>query len=434
VLDVARVRKDFPILERKLANGKPLVYLDNAATTQKPAQVLDAMDRYYRETNSNVHRSIHELGERATEMYVQAHEKVAAFIGARSMEEVVFTKNCTEALNLVAYSKGLRELKAGDEVVISQMEHHSNFVPWLEVCRITGATLRIVPLTSDGRFDLDAYQAVLSRKTKLVSVTAMSNVLGTFVPVSEVARRAHEVGAKVLIDGAQSVPHSRTDVQATGEDFMAFSAHKMLGPTGIGVLYGKKEELLAMEPFLFGGEMIGRVTNEGATWNDLPWKFEAGTPVIAEAVGLGAAVDYLTDVGMENLELHEHRLVEHAFQVLGKIPGVRIIGPGPGHRGGLVAVEMEGVHAHDLASILNDQGVAVRAGHHCAQPLMTVLGIASTARASFYLYTTPQEIDAFGAALEKAREVFRLGEGGPGDTPGRGFPRSSAGAHLEDAP
>ncbi|HET6404856.1 MAG TPA: cysteine desulfurase [Candidatus Thermoplasmatota archaeon] len=408
MLDVARVRKDFPILERKLANGKPLVYLDNAATTQKPVQVLEAMDGFYRETNSNVHRSIHELGERATEMYIQAHERVAEFIGADSMEEVVFTKNCTEALNLVAYSKGLRELKAGDEVVISQMEHHSNFVPWLEVCRITGAKLRIAPLTSDGRLDMDAFQSLLSRRTKLVAMTAMSNVLGTLVDHRDVARRAHEVGAKLLLDGAQSVPHTTTDVKRSDEDFMAFSAHKMLGPTGIGVLYGKKEELLAMEPFLFGGEMIGRVTNEGATWNDLPWKFEAGTPVIAEAVGLAAAVDYLDGLGMENVMAHEHRLVEHAFERLEKVPGARVLGPGPQHRGGLVAVELEGIHAHDLASLLNDQGVAIRAGHHCAQPLMTVLGVASTARASFYVYTTTQEIDAFAAALERAREVFQL--------------------------
>ena len=406
--NVEKVRKDFPILQRKLANGKPLVYLDSGATSQKPAQVIDAMDRYYRETNSNVHRSIHELGERATEQYIAAHERVADFIGAASMEEVVFTKNSTEALNLVAYSKGFRELQPGDEVVISQMEHHSNFVPWLEVCRITGAKLHIVPVTTDGRFDMEAYQRVLSRKTRLVSVTAMSNVLGTLVDHKEVAKRAHEVGAKILVDGAQSVPHTTTDVKASGEDFMAFSAHKMLGPTGIGVLYGKRDELLKMEPFLFGGEMIGRVTNEGATWNDLPWKFEAGTPVIAEAIGLHAACDYLDALGMENVMRHEHALVEHAFERLAKIPSVKILGPPAKARGGLVAVEMEGIHAHDLASLLNDQGVAVRAGHHCAQPLMTVLGIQSTVRASFSVYTTKEEIDAFADALLKAREVFRL--------------------------
>ncbi|HUR68890.1 MAG TPA: cysteine desulfurase [Candidatus Thermoplasmatota archaeon] len=408
MLDVSRIRKDFPILQRTLSNGKPLVYLDNAATTQKPVQVLDAMDGFYRETNSNVHRSIHELGERATELYVLAHERVAEFVGAKGAEEIVFTKNCTEALNLVAYSKGLRELKPGDEVVISQMEHHSNFVPWLEVCRITGARLRIAPLTKEGRLDLAAYRSLLSRKTRIVAMTAMSNVLGTVVPVKEVSKLAHEVGAKVLIDAAQSVPHVKADVASSGEDFAAFSAHKMLGPTGIGVLYGKKEEFLAMEPFLFGGEMIGSVTNEGATWNELPWKFEAGTPVIAEAVGLHAAIDYLDAVGMENIVAHEHKLVEHAFKAIAAVPDTRIIGPGPAHRGGLVAVEMEGIHAHDLASLLNDQGVAVRAGHHCAQPLMQTLGIASTARASFYLYTTREEVDAFAAALLKAREVFRL--------------------------
>ena len=406
--DVSRVRRDFPILERKLANGKPLVYLDNAATTQKPKQVLDAMDRYYRETNSNVHRSIHELGERATEQYIQAHERVAEFIGAASMEEIVFTKNCTEALNLVAYSKGLRELKPGDEVVISQMEHHSNFVPWLEVCRLTGAKLRIVPVTPEGMLDMDAYAGLLSRRTRLVSMTAMSNVLGTITPAKEIVKLGHEAGAKVLLDGAQSVPHTKTDVRATGEDFLAFSAHKMLGPTGIGVLYGRKEELLAMEPFLFGGEMIGRVTNEGATWNDLPWKFEAGTPVIAEAVGLSAACDYLDRVGMDAIHQHEVKLLRHAYERLAKIPSARVLGPDAANRGGLVAIEMEGIHAHDLASLLNDQGVAVRAGHHCAQPLMNRLGIASTVRASFYVYTTTEEIDAWVDGLQHAREVFKL--------------------------
>lgn len=408
MLDVQRVRKDFPILERKLATGKPLVYLDNAATTQKPRQVLEAMDRFYRETNSNVHRSIHELGERATELYVQAHERVARFVGARSYEEIVFTKNCTEALNLVAYAKGLRELRPGDEVVISQMEHHSNFVPWLEVCRITGATLRICPLAPDGRLDEEAYERLVTRRTKIVALTAMSNVLGTLVPVEETTRIAHEAGATVLIDGAQSVPHTPVDVSRSGEDFMAFSGHKMLGPTGIGVLYGKKEQLERMEPFLFGGEMISRVTNEGAAWNDLPWKFEAGTPVIAEAIGLHAAVDYLDALGMEEVARHERGLVLHAFERLAKVPGVRILGPPPKARGGLVAVEMEGIHAHDLASLLNDQGIAIRAGHHCAQPLMQVLGIASAARASFSVYTTREEIDAFADGSLKAREVFRL--------------------------
>ena len=408
MIDVQRIRADFPILQRRLSNGKPLVYLDNAATTQKPVQVLEAMDNYYRSTNANVHRSIHELGERATEEYVAAHQKVADFIGARSFEEVVFTKNCTEALNLVAYSKGLRELKPGDEVVISQMEHHSNFVPWLEVCRITGATLRIVPVTPKGDLDYAAYEAALSRRTRLVSLTAMSNVLGTIVDVQRVARLAHEVGATVLIDGAQSVPHTATDVQRTGEDLMAFSAHKMLGPTGIGVLYGKREVLAQMQPFLFGGEMIARVTNEGATWNDLPWKFDAGTPVIAEAVGLAAAVDYLNKVVMDALHAHEVKLVRHSFDKLEGIPGARILGPPADKRGGLVAFELEGIHAHDLASLMNDHGVAIRAGHHCAQPLMTRLGIASTARASFYCYTTTQDIDALASALERAREVFAL--------------------------
>jgi cysteine desulfurase / selenocysteine lyase len=408
MLPVAKLREDFPILQRKLANGKPLVYLDNAATTQKPESVLAAMDAYYRETNSNVHRSIHELGERATDMYVQAHERVAEFIGAGSYEEIVFTKNCTEALNLVAYSKGMRELQPGDEVVISQMEHHSNFVPWLEVCRITGAKLRIAPLTSEGELDVDAYAKLLSRRTRIVAMTAASNVMGAIVDVKRVTALAHEVGATVLIDGAQHVPHLPTRVRDTGEDFFAFSAHKMLGPTGIGVLYGKRDALERLPPFLFGGEMIASVTNEGATWNDLPWKFEAGTPVIAEAIGLSAAIDYLDRVGLQAIHDHERKLVEHAFERLQKIPGLRIFGPPPARRNGLVSFELEGLHAHDLASLLNDQGVAVRAGHHCAQPLMQKLGIASTTRASFYLYNTTAEVDALAAAVERAREVFRL--------------------------
>src|SRR5438067_812503 len=408
MLDVARLRRDFPILERELANGKPLVYLDNAATTQKPAQVIDAMDRFYRETNSNVHRSIHELGERATQTYVAAHERVARFVHASSMEEIVFTKNCTEAINLVAYSLGFRTLQKGDEVVITQMEHHSNFVPWLEVCRLTGAKLRIVPLTAGGELDMDALAAALNHRTRLVAVTAASNVLGALVDVKRVAQLAHAVGATVLIDAAQWVPHAKTDVRAWDADLVAFSGHKMLGPTGIGVLYGKRALLERMDPFLYGGEMIGRVSNEGATWNDLPWKFEAGTPVIAEAIGLHAAIDYLNAIGIENVHEHERALVRRAFDVLGKVPGVRILGPPADHRAGLVAFEMEGIHAHDLASLLNDSGVAVRAGHHCAQPLMQALGIQSAARASFYLYNTPDEVDALGHALERARKVFAL--------------------------
>jgi len=408
LLNVAKLRQDFPILQRKLTNGKPLVYLDNAATTQKPTQVIDAMDRFYRETNSNVHRSIHELGERSTEQYVKAHEKVAEFIGAGSMDEIVFTKNCTEALNLVAYSRGLRELKPGDEVIISQMEHHSNFVPWLEVCRITGANLRIAPITRAGELDYDAYAKLLSRRTRIVAMTAASNVLGSFVDAKRVSALAHEVGAEVLIDAAQSVPHERTAVRESSTDFLAFSGHKMLGPTGIGVLYGRRTSLERMEPFLFGGEMIGRVTNDGATWNELPWKFEAGTPAIAEAIGLHAAIEYLQTVGMDDIRQHERKLVSVAYERLAKIPGLRILGPPADRRGGLLAFDVEGIHAHDLASLLNDQGVAVRAGHHCAQPLMTQLGIASTTRASFYLYNTSAEVEALGAAVERAREVFQL--------------------------
>ncbi|HVL48488.1 MAG TPA: cysteine desulfurase [Candidatus Thermoplasmatota archaeon] len=404
--DVERVRKDFPILDR-MVKGRRLVYLDSAATTQKPTPVLEAMARYYARSNANVHRSIHTLGEEATEAYVGAHETVARFIGARGLEEIVFTKNCTEAINTVAYAWGLTNLERGDEVVVTRMEHHANFVPWQQIARAKGATLRIAPLDAEGRVDLEAYGALLGRRTKIVAFTGMSNVLGTITPAREMIRMAHDAGAVALVDGAQSVPHTKTDVRALDADFLAFSGHKMLGPTGIGVLYGKMDLLERMPPFQFGGEMIRRVEDENSSWNDLPWKFEAGTPMIAEAIGLAAAVDYLNGLGMDNVREHEERLVAKAYAALAAVPGVTLYGPKPGpERGGVVAFNVEGAHAHDLASLFDDAGIAVRAGHHCAQPLMRELDVPSAARASFYVYNTEAEVEALASAVARAREVL----------------------------
>ncbi|MHB8584712.1 MAG: aminotransferase class V-fold PLP-dependent enzyme [Thermoplasmatota archaeon] len=400
------IRKDFPILEQEV-HGKRLVYLDNAATTQKPRAVIEAMDRYYAETNSNVHRSIHELGERATAAYIDAHEKAARFVGGRSYQEVVFTKNCTESINLVAYSMR-RRLQPGDEILITRMEHHSNFVPWQQIAKQTGAKLVIAPVSQEGRLDMAAFAKLVTRRTKLVSVTGMSNVLGTQPDLRSISQISHEAGALVLVDGAQSVPHGPTDVEKMGCDLLAFSGHKMLGPTGIGVLWGKPEVLTSLDPFLFGGEMIKRVTETETTWNDIPWKFEAGTPVIAEAVGLSAAIDYLNHLGMGWIRDQERELTRYALKRLGDIPNLRIYGPPAEERGGVVAFTFDDIHAHDLASILDEEGIAIRAGHHCAQPLMQFLNVPSTARASFYVYTLRDEIDALATALQKARAVFRL--------------------------
>ncbi len=408
MLDVATVRKDFPVLARKVHGEKDLVYLDSAATSQKPRAVIDAMTRFYERSNANVHRSIHELGEEATNLYVAAHEDAARFVGAASAEEIVFTKNCTEALNLVAYAWGLSNLRPGDEVVISLMEHHSVIVPFQQIAKRTGATLRVAPLTPTGELDLDALAGILNRRTRLVVITGMSNVLGTITPVREWTRMAHEVGALAAVDAAQSVPHSPTDVATLGCDFLAASGHKMLGPTGIGLLYGKRDVLAATPPFLYGGEMIRRVTHAETTWNDLPWKFEAGTPAIAEAVGLSAAIAYLGKIGLADVERHEADLTRYAFERLAEVPNLTIYGPPPKKRGGVVAFAFPDVHAHDLASLLDEDGVAIRAGHHCAQPLMEHLDVASTARASFYLYNTRADVDALVHALVKARKVFRV--------------------------
>ncbi len=400
-------RKDFPILSRKLPNGKPLIYLDNAATTQKPRQVIEALTRYYTEYNANVHRGIHQLSEEATAAYDGAHEEVARFLGARSWEEIVFTKNATEALNLAALSLARSHLKKGDEVVLSEMEHHSNLVPWQQLARQYGFTVKYIPVTEEGELDMAAYGRMLSQRTKVVSITQMSNVLGTINPVREIAAMAHEHGALCVVDGAQSVPHFAVDVRRLDCDLLALSGHKMLGPTGIGALYGKREVLDAMEPFLYGGDMIREVSFTDSKWNDLPWKFEAGTPSIADGIALAEAVRYLSKVGMDEVARHERILVRHGFDTLGALPGVRIYGPGPGkERGGLLSFWAEPVHPHDLASVLNEEGIAIRAGHHCTMPLIMKLGVPALARASFYIYNTTEEIDALASAVARCQKMF----------------------------
>ncbi len=407
VFDVRRVRQDFPVLEQWV-HGRPLVYLDNAATAQKPHQVIDALTTYYRTYNANVHRGIHTLSEQATENYEDARRKIACFINARSVKEVIWTRGTTESINLVAYSWGRANIGAGDEILLTQMEHHSNLIPWQILAQEKGAVLRFVPVTNEGFLDLECLDDLLTTRTKLVSVVHMSNVLGTINPVAEIARRAHAVGAKVLVDGAQSVPHMPIDVQALDCDFLAFSGHKMCGPTGIGVLYGKRELLEAMPPFQGGGDMIKEVFLESATWNDLPWKFEAGTPSIAQAIGLGFAVDYLTQVGIEAIHHHEQEVVGYAMQALSQMDGVEIYGPPAGLRGGVISFNLAGVHPHDIATILDHEGVAIRAGHHCAQPLMRRYQVPAMARASFYLYNTIEEVDVLLHALEHVKETFGL--------------------------
>ncbi len=402
----AAIRQDFPILARTVASGAPLVYLDNGASSQKPESVLRAMDEYYRRFNANVHRGVHTLSEEATAMYEGAREKVARFIHARSANQVIFTRGTTESINLVAYAWGRANLKPGDEVLVTEMEHHANLVPWQIVQEQLGFTLRYVPITDHGLLDLDALDGLLTEKTKLFAFVHASNVVGTINPVEELVARARAVGAKVLIDGAQSVPHMPVDMQALDPDFYAFSSHKMCGPTGIGVLYGKREILDAMPPFMGGGDMIREVTLAGSKWNSVPYKFEAGTPSIAEGIGLGAAVDYLQAVGMDRVRAHERELVAYAYARLSEVEGLRILGPGPDQRGGLVSFTLEGVHPHDVAAILDSQGVAVRAGHHCAAPLHARYCIPASARASFYLYNTVQEVDVLTRALHKAQELF----------------------------
>jgi len=408
-LDIAAIRADFPALDQEVHPGKRLVFLDSAASSQKPRQVIDAMSHYYETSHANVHRGIHVLSERATEAYEGAREKVRAFINAASRREIIFTRNTTESINLVAYTWGRANLHPGDVIVLSEMEHHSNLVPWHILAEQTGIRLRYIPVTDAGLLDLDAYRAFLrDEPVKLVSVMHVSNVLGTVNPIAEMVAEAHAIGALFLVDGAQSVPHLAVDVQALDADFLAFSAHKMAGPTGIGVLYGKRALLEAMPPFLGGGEMIRRVTLEGSTWNDLPHKFEAGTPAIAEAAGLGAAVDYLSALGMDNILAHEKVVADYALDRLSEVPGLTLYGPDASLRNGVAAFTLRDIHAHDVAQLLDAEGVAVRAGHHCAMPLHKRLGVAATARASFYVYNTRDDVDALVEAIYNARRVFGL--------------------------
>ncbi len=405
---VADIRQDFPILAR-LVHGKPLVYLDSTASSQKPRSVIEAMSVYYESYNANVHRGVYEISEEATAAMEKTRVKMARFLNARQGKQIIFTRNTTESINLVAYSWGGANIQAGDLIVLTEMEHHSNLVPWQLLAQRTGARLEFVPVTDDGLLRLDIYEQLLQQQPKLVAFTHMSNVLGTINPTQQMIAQAHAAGAIALIDAAQSVPHMPVDVQALDADFLCFSAHKMLGPTGIGVLYGKRDLLEAMPPFMGGGDMIRRVSLRESTWNDLPWKFEAGTPAIAEAIGLGAAVDYLNALGMENVLRHEQEITAYALEQLRAVPGLTIYGPEASRRGGVISFTLGDVHPHDLASILDQEaGVAIRAGHHCAQPLMERFDLGATARASFYVYTMREEIDVLVQGLHKALQIFRL--------------------------
>ena len=405
-LNPTEIRKDFPILQRKTHDSVPLVYLDSTATSQKPQSVIEAMNEYYRRSNANIHRGVHTLAEEATAMYETAREKIARFINAASAKQIIYTRNATESINLVAYTWARANLKAGDLVILTEMEHHSNLVPWQMLQAERGIELDFIHVTEDGLLDLDSYKTLLSRTPKLVAFTPMSNVLGTINPAADIIRMAHEVGAITIVDAAQSVPHLTVDVQALDADFLAFSAHKMCGPTGIGALYGKTDLLESMPPFLGGGDMIKEVKLRSFRPNTLPHKFEAGTPAIAEAVGFGAAVDYLTKVGMDNIAAHEHEITEYALERLEEIPGVKLFGPSADKKGGVAAFTFDGVHPHDVAQILDREGIAIRAGHHCAQPLHEKFGIPATSRASFYLYNTKEEVDLLVNGIYKVKEMF----------------------------
>jgi cysteine desulfurase / selenocysteine lyase len=404
-LDAERVRKDFPILEREVY-GKPLVYLDSAATSQKPRQVLDTLIEFFEQHNANVHRGVYLLAEEATAAYEDARAKAAAFLNAPRPEDVVLTRGTTESINLVAHAWGRKFLREGDEIVLTELEHHSNVVPWQLAAKDTGAVLRYVPYTEDGLLSIDALHATVTSRTRIIAVTGMSNVLGTTPPIGEIAEIAHEAGAVIVVDGAQMVSHIPVDVQALDLDFVTFSGHKMLGPTGSGGLYGRTELLADMNPFLGGGEMISEVHADHSTYKDPPWKFEAGTPPVAEEVALGAAIDYLQDLGMEAVRAHERELSGYAVQQL-RAAGARVFGPEDlDQRGGAVSFWFKDIHPHDLAQILDQEGVCVRAGHHCAQPLMRALGVPATARASFYIYNTTDDVDRLIDALRRAEEVL----------------------------
>jgi cysteine desulfurase/selenocysteine lyase len=404
--NITTIRADFPILGREIRPGVPLVYLDSTATSQKPLAVLNAMDEFYRRSNANIHRGVHTLAEEATALYEQAREAVANFINAPSHRQLIYTRNTTESINLVAYSWGRANLQAGDRVILTEMEHHSNLVPWHILAAERGIHLEFIPVAENGLLDLEAYKTLLAQGPKLVAFTHMSNVLGTINPAAEMIALAHAVGALVLLDGAQSVPHFKVDVQALDVDFLAFSAHKMAGPTGIGALYGKQSLLEAMPPFMGGGDMIKEVKLRSFRPNELPYKFEAGTPAIAEAVGFGAAAEYLSGIGMDAIATHEHEITAYALERLEEIPGLKVFGPAIQHKGGVAAFTLEGVHPHDVAQILDGDGIAVRAGHHCAQPLHEKFGIQATSRASFYLYSTTDEVDKLVDGIYKVKKMF----------------------------
>jgi len=408
MLDIETIRADFPVLTVEAYPGVPLIYLDSAASSQKPTAVIDAMNAYYRGYHANVHRGIHRLSEAATAAYEGARQRIARFIGASDASQVIFVRNATEAFNLVAYSWGRSNIGAGDEILLTEMEHHANIVPWQILAQERGAIIRYIPFNEDGTLDLSRLPQLLTEKTKLCSFTAVSNVFGTINPVVELVEAAHQVGAIAMVDAAQSVPHMAVDVESLNCDFLAFSGHKMCGPTGIGVLFGKRELLEAMPPFMGGGDMIRRVTLEGSTWNDLPWKFEAGTPSIAEVIGLGAAVDYLSGIGMDKILAHEQFITDYALEALSEVDGLTVLGPSPAQKGGVAAFTLAGVHPHDIAELLDEDGIAIRAGHHCAMPLHQKLGISASARASFYVHTTPDEIDKLVVSLNRVRKVFRL--------------------------
>ncbi|MEC5424966.1 cysteine desulfurase [Virgibacillus sp. C22-A2] len=402
-MDVKAIREQFPILHQEV-NGHPLVYLDSSATSQKPQSVIEAVDTYYRYDNSNVHRGVHTLGTRATEKYEGAREKVRRFINAASTAEVIFTRGTTTAINTVANSYARANLQPGDEIVITPMEHHSNIIPWQQAAKATGATLKYIPLQSDGTISLSDARETITTNTKIVGITHVSNVLGTVNPIKEIAKIAHENGAVLLVDGAQGAPHLKIDVNELDCDFYAFSGHKMCAPTGIGVLYGKRAILEEMEPFEFGGEMIDFVHLHDSTWKELPWKFEGGTPIIAGAIGLGAAIDFLNDIGMDAITEHEKKLADYAMKQMRTIDGITIFGPE--ERAALVTFNLDDVHPHDTATALDAEGIAVRAGHHCAQPLMRWLEVTATARASFYLYNTEEDVDRLVNGLLKTKEYF----------------------------
>jgi len=405
-LDITRIRADFPILQREIRPGVSLVYLDSTATAQKPQQVLDAMDAYYRQSNANIHRGVHTLAEEATALYEDARVKIARFIGATSPSEVVYTRNATESINLVAFTWGRANLSAGDVIILTEMEHHSNLVPWQMLAAERNLRLEFIPVTEDGLLDMAEYQRLLELRPRLVAFTQMSNVLGTITPAKEIIALAHHAGALTLVDGAQSVPHLPVNVTDLDADFLAFSAHKMCGPMGIGILYGKRALLQAMPPFLGGGDMIKKVHLRSFTTNDIPYKFEAGTPAVAEVVGFGAAVDYLSAIGMSAIEAYEQEIIADALAQLNAVPGLRVIGPAASQKGGVASFTLEGIHPHDVAQVLDSEGVAVRAGHHCAMPLHEKLNLPATTRASFYLYSTHQEVERLIAGIKKVQKLF----------------------------